>query len=198
MMYHLRRNIFPAEATHTPPFRSRGMTGNHPLNHTPSTWNVDGGFPREIFYQIVRNLSNKRTSPHHAKNGQSKDCPFSFFWIIIQIWNYLIIFAKFQKSCWYINVFLSHAYFTTQQLLNAYCFCTSAIFRTHDSTPHTTQHFTAGFQLWQPHCLCRSLWCAYNVESWSNSNAPLPVEQIAVQDPSWNRVSRMYVCIHAE
>nr|DAP27059.1 MAG TPA: hypothetical protein [Caudoviricetes sp.] len=32
---------------------------------------------------------------------------------------------------------------TTQRLL----FCTSAIFRTHDSTPHTTQHFTVGFQL---------------------------------------------------
>ena len=69
MMYHLRRNIFPAEATHTPPFRSRGMTGNHPLNHTPSTWKVDGGFPRKIFYQIVWNLSNKLASPTTQKRA---------------------------------------------------------------------------------------------------------------------------------
>ena len=69
MMYHLRRNIFPARATYTPPFRSRGMTGNHPLNHTPSTWNVDGGFPQGIFYQTVWNLSNKLVSPTTQKTG---------------------------------------------------------------------------------------------------------------------------------
>ena len=123
MMYHLRRNIFPARATYTPPFRSRGMTGNHPLNHTPSTWNVDGGFPQGIFYQTVWNLSNKLVSPTTQKTGSPRTARLSLLSrVSVAERDYLIIFAKFQKSCWYINVFPSHAHFTTQQLLNAYCF----------------------------------------------------------------------------
>ena len=37
-------NEFPARAIHTPPFRSRGMTGNRLFNRTPST--KEEGMPK--------------------------------------------------------------------------------------------------------------------------------------------------------
>ena len=36
-MYSPFREIFPARAIHTPPFRTRGMTGNRLFNRSPST-----------------------------------------------------------------------------------------------------------------------------------------------------------------
>lgn len=39
------RNKFPARAIHTPPFRTRGMTGNRLFNRTPSTKEVGYGKP---------------------------------------------------------------------------------------------------------------------------------------------------------
>ena len=39
------RNKFPARAIHTPPFRTRGMTGNRLFNRTPSTKEIGYGKP---------------------------------------------------------------------------------------------------------------------------------------------------------
>ena len=58
------RNKFPARAIHTPPFRTRGMTGNRLFNRAPSTKEVGYGKPGNSTWTvdstefIIHRLSN--------------------------------------------------------------------------------------------------------------------------------------------